>query len=235
MGAPRSGGLTFWRATLLSVLIGVGIVIVLSVLIGVLFLRDARPRPAGDAPPVVAPPPIVTAASTPARLTVTPIPAQAESTATLIVPSATPSAAAPVGWQVGDQAPDFALADLEGRTVRLSDLRGQVVVLNFWATWCGYCAAEMTDLQAFNDEYQGRGIKVLALNDREDRDTAQNYRDEHGLALAILLDADGATGRAYHVSALPVTVFIDRAGLIRAVLVGQQQEQDFIDQADELL
>jgi peroxiredoxin len=217
------------------VLIGVGIVIVLSVLIGMLFLRDAQPRPSGDAPPVVAPPPIVAATPTLARLAVTPIPAQSEATATLIVPTATPSVAAPVGWQVGDQAPDFALADLEGRTVRLSDLRGQVVVLNFWATWCGFCEAEMADLQAFSDEHQGRGIKVLAVNDREDRVTAQSYRDEHGLALTILLDADGATGRAYHISALPVTVFIDRTGVIRAILIGQQHQQDFSDQADDLL
>jgi peroxiredoxin len=235
LNVPRLGSPAARRAALLGASGGVLIIILLGLMIVSLFSRIDQPRHTGDLPPAAGLTPIAAETLTLIRPTVMPLPASVKATAALMRPSSTPGTTARVSWQVGDQSPDFVLADLDGHTVRLSDLRGQIVVLNFWATWCGFCAAEMADLQAFYAEYQGRGIRVLALNDREDRETAQNYRDEHRLAFAILLDADGATGRAYHVTGLPVTVFIDRAGLIRAVLVGQQQEQDFSDQADALL
>jgi peroxiredoxin len=122
----------------------------------------------------------------------------------------------------GFAAPDFELATLEGGTVRLSDLRGQVVVLNFWASWCPPCRAEMPDLQALHDAYAGRGVVVVSVNStvQDDEQAARDFAAEFGLTFPVPPDPAGEATRAYQVQALPTTFVIDRAGVIDRVIVG---------------
>jgi peroxiredoxin len=124
--------------------------------------------------------------------------------------------------QQGFLAPDFSLPDLAGQSVTLSDLRGQVVVLNIWATWCPPCRAEMPALQAVYADYAGRDLLVLAVNSTVQDDPAAiaPFLAENGLTFPVLLDGDGTVTGAYQVRSLPTTFFIGRDGVIREVVVG---------------
>lgn len=124
--------------------------------------------------------------------------------------------------RAGFAAPEIDLELLDGSRVRLSDLRGQVVVLNLWASWCPPCRAEMPALQALHEQRSADGVVVLAVNSTV-QDTEQAARDfarEYGLTFPIGLDRDGQATRLYQVRALPSTFFIDRQGIIRRVVVG---------------
>jgi len=118
-------------------------------------------------------------------------------------------------------APDFALDDLEGRTVRLSDLRGQVVLVNLWATWCPPCRAEMPDLAALYQTYKGEGFVILGVDDQERAQTVADFMARNPVPYPILLDPDSRVARAYGVSYLPASFLIDRRGVLRATLPGQ--------------
>jgi peroxiredoxin len=148
----------------------------------------------------------------------------------------TPRAIVPrVGWQIGEQAPDFSLADLQGNPVRLSRLRGRVVVLNFWATWCPPCRNELPDLQSFYADYRSRGVIVLGINQREAIDLVRNFRDNQKLTFPVLLDLDSQVGNRYHVDTLPRTVFLDRSGVIRSILYGPSTRWVFVALVGPLL
>ncbi len=122
--------------------------------------------------------------------------------------------------QKGKPAPDFALLSLEGKTYRLSDFRGKPVVLNFWATWCPPCKAEMPLLDQRAQELKGRAV-FLAVNFQETREQVQAFVTPYNFqGLLILLDPKGITGRKYFVNALPTTFFIDSNGVIRGVRLG---------------
>ena len=136
-------------------------------------------------------------------------------------------AAAPVstgasatGPKVGAPAPDFALKDLEGRTVRLSELRGKPVLLNFWATWCPPCEMEMPDLEKAYRKYQGEGVAFLGIDYGESGDTVRKYVREHGYSWSFLLDPDMQAVRSYRVFGVPTTYFVDREGILRDVYLG---------------
>ena len=122
----------------------------------------------------------------------------------------------------GFAAPDIDLERLDGERVRLSELRGQVVVLNFWASWCPPCRAEMPALQALHEQRGSQGVVVLAVNSTvQDREqAARDFAAEYVLTFPIGLDRDGQATRLYQVRALPSTFFIDRDGVIRRVVVG---------------
>ncbi len=124
--------------------------------------------------------------------------------------------------QVGFLAPDFSLTTLDGRSVTLSDLRGQVVLVNIWATWCPPCRAEMPAIEATYRAYQNQGFVVLAVNatSQDKQADIQPFMDEFGLSFPVPLDIDGAVTRAYHVSSLPTSFFIGRDGIIRDMLIG---------------
>jgi peroxiredoxin len=129
---------------------------------------------------------------------------------------------APVsGWPQGQPAPDFALDDLDGRTVRLSDLRGQVVLINLWATWCSPCRAEMPDLVTLYQAYKDQGFVILGVDDRERAQTVADFVARNPMPYPILLDPDSRVARAYGVSYLPASFLIDRRGVLRATLPGQ--------------
>lgn len=127
-----------------------------------------------------------------------------------------------VSPQKGFLAPDFTLETLSGSQVTLSALRGQPVILNFWASWCPPCRAEMPALERVHQDYATQGIIVLAVNalSQDDENQARIFVGARGLQMTIPLDADGHVSRLYRVSALPTTFFIDAMGRIQEVVVG---------------
>lgn len=132
-------------------------------------------------------------------------------------------------------APDFTLVDLAGSQVRLGDLRGQVVLVNVWATWCPPCRAEMPMIQAAYEQYRERGFTVLAVNLREDPRTVAAYMQEMGLTFPALLDSDGAVSTTYQALVLPSSFFIDKAGVVRAVYRGPMARSVVAGTVEQLL
>ena len=127
-----------------------------------------------------------------------------------------PTVAAP---QVGFLAPDFTATTLTGESITLSELRGKPVVLNFWATWCPPCRAELPHFQAAHEAYGGRAI-ILAVDERENPAQVAGFAQQYGLTFPIPLDLDGRIGVQYRIRALPTTYFIDADGVIRRVIRG---------------
>jgi peroxiredoxin len=119
----------------------------------------------------------------------------------------------------GYAAPDFTLSLTTGETVSLSDFRGQPVVLNFWATWCPPCRAEIPFFQNASRQYNGQ-VAVLGINDGESLPTVSPFVTEFGMTYPVLLDIDSEVSILYRVAALPTTIFIDRDGVIQEVFPG---------------
>ncbi len=117
-------------------------------------------------------------------------------------------------------APDFTLKDLDGNSVRLSDFRGKVVFLNFWATWCPPCRAEMPDIEKVHQKYKDQDVVVLGVDLRENASTVRAFVEDGGYTWVFLLDTTGEVGSMYSVSAIPTSYFVDKKGIIRAVTIG---------------
>ena len=135
---------------------------------------------------------------------------------------------------VGEPAPDFELSTIDGDLVTLSDLRGQVVWLNFWATWCRPCRQELPEIQALYDEMREDGLVVLEINYEEQPQQAQDYWEEMGLSLPLLLDGGGDVYGQYRLQGLPDSFFIDREGNLAAIQYGfltEEQARDRLAQA----
>ena len=130
---------------------------------------------------------------------------------------------------LGIPAQDFSLVDLDGNLHTLSEYEGQVVIVNFWATWCGPCRAEMPALQAIYDEYQDDGLVLLAVNQDESPATINAFITEHDLTFPILLDDILQISRLYEIEAYPSTFFIDRRGRIRNSEFGGPMSKSFIE------
>lgn len=124
--------------------------------------------------------------------------------------------------QTGFLAPAFELETLDGQIISSNDLRGRPLILNFWASWCAPCRAEMPALQAVAEAYRETGLLVLAVNaTSQDRPADVGaFVGQYGLTFPILLDREGQVGRRYQVQSLPTTFFIGRDGLIRDVVIG---------------
>jgi len=122
----------------------------------------------------------------------------------------------------GFLAPDFTLQTLEGETITLSELRGQAVLVNLWATWCPPCRAEMPAMQKMYEEYKEQGFVVLAVNmTYQDTPSAiLPFTQEYGLTFPVLLDETDNVGDHYELRSLPSSFFIDRDGIIREVVIG---------------
>lgn len=134
---------------------------------------------------------------------------------------------------VGKPAPDFTLENLKGEKITLSALKGNVVVLDFWATWCGPCVASMPNLQTIAKETEADGVKVFAVNQQEDKATVEEFMKTHQFTLVALLDPEGKSGEAYKAQAIPQTVIIGKDGVVKKVLIGagpdtEQQIRDAI-------
>ncbi len=129
--------------------------------------------------------------------------------------------------QTGFLAPDFTAKTPGGKAIRLSDLRGKVVLVNFWASWCPPCRAEMPAIESVYLAYQGQGLVVLAVNStiQDNSTNARAFFTENKLSFPILLDETGEITSLYRVQSLPTSFFIDRAGVIREVIVGGPMAQ----------
>ncbi len=134
-------------------------------------------------------------------------------------------------------APDFSLQSLDGSTVRLSDLKGQVVLINFWATWCAPCREEMPLLDAIYQKYNRLGVELLGINVEDDASGAQKYLNETPVTFPILFDPDGRVSKQYQVKAMPSTILVDRHGNVRHIHYGYKPgyENDYQDQIRALI
>jgi len=133
-----------------------------------------------------------------------------------------------VGPAVGQIAPDFSLEDLQGRPYRLSDLRGRVVWVNWWATWCVPCRVEMPHIVELHREHKDRGLAVVALNLAEDREPAAGFIKEFKMDFPSLLDAQGLVARRYLLTGMPSHFFLDRDGVVRETQVGLMTKQTMV-------
>jgi len=137
----------------------------------------------------------------------------------------------------GQEAPDFALKSATGKNMRLSEYRGDVVMINFWATWCGPCRQEMPLLDDLYSRYERVGFKLLGVNIDDDSRRAMQMVEELGVTFPVLFDESKDVSRLYQVEAMPVTVLVDRAGTVRHVHHGYKPgyEQKYLTQIRSLL
>ena len=124
-------------------------------------------------------------------------------------------------WPANRAAPGLELTDLDGKTWSLASLKGQAVVLNFWASWCEPCRAEMPSLELLAKKYERDGLTVLAVNYQEAIPIIQRFLAAMPFSLPILLDRDGQAARSWTPRVFPSTVLIDRAGRPRNVVLGE--------------
>jgi peroxiredoxin/outer membrane lipoprotein-sorting protein len=129
---------------------------------------------------------------------------------------------------VGKPAPDFTLRDLAGDSIGLKQLRGQVVVLDFWATWCGPCRIDMPRIQALHDDLKSEGLRVFGVNG-EDALIARAYLDQNGYTFPTLSDPGMSISRLYQVSAIPTAVVIDKEGKIGAYMQGSGTKERLLE------
>jgi cytochrome c biogenesis protein CcmG, thiol:disulfide interchange protein DsbE len=124
--------------------------------------------------------------------------------------------------QKGFPAPDFELKTMSGDTIKLSDLRGQAVLVNLWATWCPPCRAEMKTLETVYKDYKDQGFTVVSVNmtSQDDPHAILPFVKEQGLTYPILLDEAGEVARSYQMKSLPSSFFINRDGTINEVVIG---------------
>jgi peroxiredoxin len=172
----------------------------------------------------------------------------------LTLASAVVGAAALLGWtacskselptvagsmsKIEDQkpAPDFSLKDADGKVVHLSDYHGKVVLLDFWATWCGPCKIEIPWFEEFERKYKDRGLAVVGVaEDDEGWPVVMPFLKDHSVNYRVIRDDDGKTADRFSVEAFPTTLLIDRNGQITATHVGLTSRKEFEDAIEQLL
>ncbi len=136
--------------------------------------------------------------------------------------------------EIGAQAPDFALRDLRGNEIRLSEYRGRTRLLTFWATWCGPCRVEMPTFEDRYQELKGDNFIVLGVNYDEPVEDVRAFRDELGLSFPLLLDPGGSVQRLYRIRGYPSSIFVDPQGVVRIVHLGLITEGQLRDYLAEL-
>lgn len=137
----------------------------------------------------------------------------------------------------GQSAPDFALKSSTGQNLRLSEYRGDVVMINFWATWCGPCRQEMPLLDDLYARYNRVGFNLLGVNIDDDARRAMQMVEELGVNFPVLFDDSKEVSRLYQVEAMPVTVLVDRQGTVRHVHHGYKPgyEEKYLTEIRSLL
>ncbi len=133
---------------------------------------------------------------------------------------AAPDSGGPVGVNQGNQARDFALESLAGAEVSLADHAGKVVLVNFWATWCPPCMAEIPELQEAYETYQDEELVVLGINVEEPREIVEPFVQSMGMTYPVLLDENGQVMEMYRALGLPMSLIVDRQGVIQVRHVG---------------
>jgi peroxiredoxin len=137
----------------------------------------------------------------------------------------------------GQTAPDFALKSASGENLRLSEYRGDVVMINFWATWCGPCRQEMPLLDELYTRYQRVGFSLLGINIDDDSRRAMQMVEDLGVQFPVLFDERKEVSKLYEVEAMPVTILLDREGTVRHVHHGYKPgyEEKYLTQIRSLL
>ena len=137
----------------------------------------------------------------------------------------------------GQEAPDFALKSASGSNLRLSEYRGKVVMINFWATWCGPCRQEMPLLDDLFARYERVGFSLLGVNIDDDSSRAMEMAKELGVSFPVLFDERKEVSKLYQVEAMPVTVLVDREGKVRHVHLGYKPgyEEKYLTEIRALL
>lgn len=131
---------------------------------------------------------------------------------------------------VGRPAPDFAVTGVD-RVNKLSDLRGKVVIVNFWASWCPYCVKEMPALERVYQKYRDQGLVVLGVDVKESPEVVETFRRKYALTFPTTIDKDGEIFKKYLGTAIPISVFIDRRGFIVHISFGEMKQE----QIEEIL
>jgi peroxiredoxin len=134
-------------------------------------------------------------------------------------------------------APDFTLRTLDGPNLRLQEQRGRVVLVNFWATWCGPCRQEIPHLNKLYEKYRASGFVLLGVNIDDDAKVASDLALKLGVKFPVLMDTDKTVSRLYDMSAMPATIVIDRDGRVRYIHRGYRDgyEQTYDQQIRGLL
>ena len=136
----------------------------------------------------------------------------------------------------GQPAPGFQLQQLKGGDSNFpADYKNKVVALRFWADWCPFCESEMRALEPVYQKYRDQGLVILAVNVRQDRDTAQKFIGKLDISYAALLDTEGEVARTYGVMGLPTTFFIDGEGVLQKRILGESTPEVFEQILQELL
>jgi peroxiredoxin len=153
-------------------------------------------------------------------------PASASALPTVAVLNTTPPSGDPAADKdppaprIGRLAPDFTITEANRSTGKLSDYRGKIVVLNFWASWCGPCKLEAPDLETFHKEYKTQDVVVLAVGWRDTPSELSKFAAARGLTFKILADVSEGVGNKYGLTGVPTTFFIDKKGVIRDMQIG---------------
>lgn len=131
--------------------------------------------------------------------------------------------------EVSGKAPDFTLKSNSGKNIKLSEHRGEVVLLNFWASWCGPCRQEMPLLEQLHERYSSYGFTVMGVNVEEDSSKAKKMLRDVPVSFPVLFDTQNKASKSYKVSAMPSTVMIDRDGNMRYLHKGYKSgdEQEY--------
>ncbi|MFJ5769450.1 thiol-disulfide oxidoreductase ResA [Psychrobacillus sp. NPDC093180] len=127
--------------------------------------------------------------------------------------------------QVGDNAPDFALIDMNGEKHQLSDYKGQGVFLNFWGTWCKPCEREFPLMDKHYQDYKEQGVQILAVNIGESNFAVQKYVDRKGLTFPVLIDNNKSVMETYNINPLPTTMLVNPEGKIEKIITGEMSDE----------
>jgi thiol-disulfide isomerase/thioredoxin len=146
--------------------------------------------------------------------------------------------AAPVDTlRAGAPAPSFLLNSMAGKAVSLDSLKGQIVLVNFWASWCGPCRKEMPILEQLNRQYRGKGVTLVGVNVEPDSAAATDWLKATPVSFPILFDVDSKVSKLYQVEGMPNTVILDRKGNVRYIHRGYKPgaENEYLDQIRALI
>jgi thiol-disulfide isomerase/thioredoxin len=149
-------------------------------------------------------------------------------TATLDDPLFAKAAQVLAGEDADIEKADFTLKDLHGKKVTLSELRGKIVLVNFWATWCGPCRLEMPDLDALYTHFQPQGLVVLSITDEEPFKVS-SFIGPTSYHPPVLLDPDGKVSKQFHIDGIPKSFVFNREGKLVAVAIDQRTQRQFLD------
>ena len=139
--------------------------------------------------------------------------------------------------RTGAPAPAFALQSNNGKPLNLADLKGQIVLVNFWASWCGPCRKEMPILEQLNRQYRNKGVALLGVNVEPDSAAATDWLKATPVSFPILFDVDSKVSKLYQVEGMPNTVILDKTGKVRYIHRGYSPgaENEYLDQIRALI